>query len=424
MTRMVSVRQTGRLLVGLLFLSLPWNRQLSFRVGAVSLSLADVIIMIGGLLLMSAVMHGYTLRKPPQLAIIGVGLLFFGGLLSLVAADDITVALHTLASISLKVLMVWLIVDSVEDMCHLKQLIFLYIIAAVVISIAAIGQQVANMISGVSVQSVAGTLSARNEMVYYVVPGFLMALTFMIAQGRSGLNAWLFGLAAAICFVAVVLSRGRVGVFIATILGLTVILIRLRQLGSGLRFMRIILSIGLLFGALALGSTFLTAEYVSHLVGRYSGASLVNELADQRGSTFVRFLIIDGLLRAWLESPLIGIGLGTFKDRSPEYIDMMLLGPNVAAVQPHNAYLGLLAEAGVFALAGLLLLVTKGVGVLLQHRSGLYCEQGLRVAAGIGFVAVCLNLLTFDGLTRYVFWIFLALTLVVGHRLKGANHEA
>jgi len=424
MSDALSVRQVERLLVGLLVLALPWYRVVALDVGPISLSVVDVVIIVGGFLHFVSILQRHALRKPPPLVVIGGGLLFFGALGSLAATHNVAVSSQALASLLLKVVMMWLIVDAIENMRDLQRMIVLYIVASVAIAIPAIWQQVTNVMGGMPLESVAGTFRARNEMVTYIVPGFLMALALMMTPRGSRYRAKVFGVAAVLCFSAVVLCRGRAGVFIAAVLGVLVLFLRSRQIGSRARVIGIVVGAGILLAAIGIGVAFLDGGAISKLVNRYSIESVVGEAENERGSTFTRLLVMDGLLRAWSKSPYIGIGFGTFKERSPDYIEMGLLGRNVDVIQPHNTYLGLLAEAGPFALGGLLLLVIQGVGVLRRYHSSSDSEQRLRIAVGMGFAAISLNLFTFDGLTRYVFWILLGLSLVVANRMKVQSHGA
>jgi O-antigen ligase len=219
-----------------------------------------------------------------------------------------------------------------------------------------------------------------------------------------------YWLMATLMFSALVMSRGRAGLGIAILL--TFFLMLMLRPARRLRYkiisdMKSIFGIILVFGTVV-GFLF-TTDYKDEFLHRYTG-SVTQELNRGSGSTYFRLQIFRGLMEALSTAPCTGIGAGTFLERSSEFISFP---KGVERAQPHNTYVGLLTESGPVALVGLFLVIAAGLQVLRVQSRNDKATSALISGIGCAFLAVTLNLLTFDGLTRYGFWFFWSLSLVV-----------
>jgi len=408
----MSVRATEMAVLVLLILVLPGYRVLSVEVGPVSLSVVDLLIMFGGLLTLTAALHG---AQPPRLRLVewlGAGLLLVGTLASFLATVSVATSTQALLSLVLKLLLVWLVLDAVRGPRDVRRLVAIYVVATGLVAAFALGHQYSNVVAGRPLQSIAGTFEARNEMIFYLVPGFLlsMALAVAVPSRWARIGYWF---AAGLNSAAIAISRGRAGVAIAIVLGLGLMLFLSRRHRGRIKMLGRMVLFAFVMGVLATAlAAWDSNEYYADFAARYSPSSVEAELSNKSGSMFVRLQILRGLMDAWAESPYVGIGIGTFKERSSEFVDLPFVSPT-NLIQPHNTYLGLLAEAGPIGLTGFLILVAAGIGVFRRVRRYLLPERALMVGVGTAFVAVSLNLFTFDAFTRYGFWLFLGLCLVL-----------
>lgn len=416
----MGLRAIERALVVLLILLLPFYRVLAVKVGSVSLSVVDCLIVIGAVLSGLSVPQRLRLPSIPKTAIVGALILLAASLGSFLASTSLSTSAQAVASIVLKFLLTWLIVHAVRHPQDVREISGTYVAAACVLAGVALSQQVANILARRALESVAGTFEARNELIYYLVPGFVLAIALAWSAGRraAALRLWI---GAGIIFAGIGISRGRGGLAIATMLGIGIMPFLPRRTRNRR---------GLIFGAFslaAIGVLFAVApevqglqKYYEDYASRYAVSSVEEELSDNRGSAFIRVQVLRGVADAWRESPYVGIGLGTFKDRSAEFVHLGRQATN--AIQPHNTYLGLLAEAGPLSLLGFLSIVAAGLLLLFNIGAYDFANRALALGVATAFVAVSLNLLIFDGLTRYAFWLFLGLSLALTRMAAYSRH--
>jgi O-antigen ligase len=304
------------------------------------------------------------------------------------------------------IMLAWLVIDSLRSIENVKRLANVFVIGTSLLAFTAIGQQLNNIFAERSLQSVSGTFDARNEMIFYLVPGFLI-ITSLARSANSQLAKLIFSVGVIVHYAAIFFSRGRAGMLIVTTCFLILLIITARKPKRALAW----LCAACAFVVLSANIIVLPGKnsnlYMNKLVHRYSG-SLFQEVEANRGSAAVRIDILKGLVDAWKSEPLSGIGIGTFKNRSHEFVKSKLVNNGI---QPHNSYLGMLAEAGPFGLGGVLLLVSSG-SLVLRRREGLTEHvRWLQSGIGVAFLGVAFNLLIFDGFLRYGFWLMIGLTL-------------
>lgn len=127
-----------------------------------------------------------------------------------------------------------------------------------------------------------------------------------------------------------------------------------------------------------------------------------NTTVERSASSFEddsRWLLVQAAVQMWLDSPIVGVGMGQFRSYAGDY----LAGSGHVLV--HNTYLSFLAEGGLVALLlFVFILVFVVVALLRVHDSGKY-PLILGIVA-MGVMAGTLNLQNFRPL-----WVFLAVAL-------------
>ena len=393
-------------LVGLLLLTLPFYRALTVPLGPVHLSIADGLTMLAGLYLGSAFCMGRELAWPGRGFSIALGLFLFGVCGSIVDAHTRSRSIHFMASIGLDLVLLVTVYQCVRTAHGLRIFTRCYVAAATLVAAIAILQTVALFTGGV-LGSAAGTLAARNEMVFLLLPGFAMALASTFQRGPRRV---VYGLAAFTILTAIVLSRGRAGTAFCLLLLAWVPVLVLRT-----RSFRLLEAL-LLWGCLLLaGVVFFTGTGIGgELLGRYT-TSLQLELQDQRGSAWTRYEVLRGTWNAFESSPVFGIGAENFKLSSGQYVDSGVQAgvDDPGSIPPHSTYLGTLAETGLVGFVGLLGLVIAGLGSLRCIRHSGTEERNLVAGAAAAFTSLAAFLLVFDASARPVTWMFLGLALAV-----------
>lgn len=391
-------------LIAALLLCLPFYRALTLPVGPVHLSIADGITLLCGLYIGAAFCLGRPIAWPVRAFSVALALYLFAICGSIIDAYSRSRSIHYLASILLDLVLFVTVYQVMRTPRSLRVFTASYVTAACIVAGFAALQGMA-VLGGGGVASVAGTLAARNEMVFVLLPGFAMALASAFQRGPARLG---YVAAALLILAAVVLSRGRAGTLFCLALLMWVPLLVLRS--RGLRVVEVLV----LWGALALaGGLFFTSSGVGErLLSRYT-TSLQAEFADQRGSAWTRFEVLRGALAAYRSSPVLGIGADNFKLTSGHYVEGGDGGGlhDLSEIQPHSTYLGALAETGLLGLAGFAGLVLAG---LLSLRGLRYCRPADRpVLVGVltAFACLAAYLAVFDAGARPNTWMFLAVAL-------------
>ena len=95
--------------------------------------------------------------------------------------------------------------------------------------------------------------------------------------------------------------------------------------------------------------------------------------------------------------------------------------PGVSDIQPHNSYLGLLAESGVIAFIGLVMICWSGLKQFWMAR--IYDKQrAVMYGLGCAYLSILMIMAVFDGFVRYNFWLFLGL-LVAAAQMYGVEDK-
>jgi O-antigen ligase len=244
--------------------------------------------------------------------------------------------------------------------------------------------------------SVAGTYGARNEMLSLIVPASLFSVYLLVTSRKKLLPLVVL----IIQVVAIVISRGRLGLLTFIVIGATLYVLLNRV---SFKSLSKILAFSV---AVAVSAFFMMPDAYEQIIFRYTD-SIIAEIDDSRGSAFIRGVITRGVLDVWLENPFFGIGPGAFLHESYNYIGLSELGP----VQPHSTYLGLLAEVGVFGFLCFVIFVTVVVRV---HRKAWLIgrdHRQLMIVVALATSSELILLIGFDGFLRYPLWMLIGLSL-------------
>lgn len=379
---------------------LPFYRFMELPLGAASIGVVDLLIVgAGGLAVLYGGRRLAGLLALPLLRIGSAGL-FLGIVLSLINTVSLQTSVVFLCSLFIKYLLLALVYLGCRNRQILFRILSLYVISNTVSAAMAISQQYGLISIGYDMQSIAGSFDARNEMLYYIVPTAIVCLALILSS--RGFRRLGFVCALIILFAATVLSRGRMGLYLelAGLLGYSLFVQRRNRRAWKWVFLLAILTGGAL-GLLV--SIF--PDYWSDIQYRYI-YSVSNEYGDYRGSTYIRKENLRAVVEAWRSHPFLGIGAGTYQERSAEYGSFS----TTTDIQPHNSYLGLLAECGCLALGGVVLVGMSGLHRIFQERLAVHTKT---IVHGIGFayLAILLFMAGFDGLLRYNLWLYLGLIM-------------
>jgi O-antigen ligase len=279
-----------------------------------------------------------------------------------------------------------------------------YAAMAAIVAIVACIQGFWLILARGEVASLSSTFAARNEMVFFLVPGFAFALGLFLMAYRTWMN---LGIVVMI-FVALVLSRGRAGVFLIVLASLALLAVAWRSTrGNHVQFGRGVVVVGAI-SLVVVGFWAMQRDLASYFTNRYV-TSVSKELTEERGSVFMRVMVIRGVWDAFQTSPVVGIGAGNFKPRSQEFVDLTVNDSDL--IQPHNTYLGLLAESGLVGLLAFLGVLGSCLPTWRQLRQGVERRDWTIVTMVVALVCLLLNLATFDALARYPLWLLVGLAL-------------
>jgi O-antigen ligase len=380
-----------RYLAYTLLLLLPVYRSLNVPVGPVGVSVVDLIIALGGLCIVAELL--LTRGIPAfdnRIALLGIGLFFFAIVVSGLQAKYRAPVTVFLASLILKMILLYIIFRVTSELDDMGALLTCYLLAAGAMGAVAFVQQF-DAFRTSDPRSVAGTLDARNELTFYLAPAAVLAVSLVTAGRRRAMALGLF----VVIVVALVLSRGRAGTFLA--FAGVVTYGALVSVRATKRYVATAMLMAFVFTALL--GWWITSDSAEWLRHRYLDSFLL-EIEEERGSTYARFLILQGLWEAWQESIWFGIGPNNFKERSANYV-YLSYGDEV---QPHNSYMGTLAELGLVGLFGLLLMLLPALKAPFSNHYKHPREIVLGVS--IAYLVVLAHLMTFDAVARYPLWIF------------------
>ena len=184
-------------------------------------------------------------------------------------------------------------------------------------------------------QRVGGPIADPNDFAFFL----LAAVPLAVGVRRLGRRSWPWDLAVLLLVLAIAgtLSRGAIlGLVVMTVVALVAGMIRLR----------VVVALGVLFGT----ALSLTAALFPHLVD----VSLQQKefIAEQNVSQ--RFQLWEAAGRMTQESPLLGLGPGSFSVYSRDYMRTVPIDPLHTLDVAHNTYLEFSSELGLLGLAAFL----------------------------------------------------------------------
>jgi hypothetical protein len=394
------VLNVERGLLYLIAIALPLYRYSEIEAGGININIIDSGLIAAAIVMLGAAARGHSTKTPRGWFLFGIAILFSSALLCAALAESKWLAILYVMSMMLKFILLLLVYNAITSMAILRRFCVAFVGASSVNAAVAVLAVLANLSRG-DLRSVGGMYSNRNEMIFYLVPAFVIALAMYLEGGK--LRRFGAG-ASGVIALAVFLSRGRTGV---ALISASLFVLIVFGSSRGLRSMRLarVLAVSLTmlitFGALR----WLQPGIYEALITRYS-TSIASEVYERRGSVYLRILVLRQAELELRENPILGIGGGNFKERSRHF---EWLSMNKEDIQPHNTYLGTAVELGAIGLGGLIIILVSGFTrgryiAVLDWRDQLFA-RGLTVA----YVAMLINMFTFDAATRYGLWILLGL---------------
>lgn len=121
--------------------------------------------------------------------------------------------------------------------------------------------------------------------------------------------------------------------------------------------------------------------------------------------------------------PLLGVGIGTFSDQYPEYINLdierwsgvRMKVPLDRVLDPHNTYSGALAEWGALGFIAMSIMFFQFIRLLTICNKPAYglLSDGLRFSLLACFVGIVLNAIFIDIIMMRHLWVFLAIVFIL-----------
>jgi putative inorganic carbon (hco3(-)) transporter len=319
---------------------LPWEGMLGFPTQSLT-----VVKILGFLLLvsvtLSAIAQGTRLRAPPA-AIAAFALVLFATI-SLLASHDPAAGISKLLRYALFAGFFFIAIQLLDSRARL--------LAALKVFIASGGAAaVWGLVSFLSGHTTLarGPISEPLEFGYMLATMLPMCL-YLILEDRKLRFLWLACFLAILAATLATLSRGAfVGLVVMLIWAVLTGRIRLKGLLTAAIGLVALVAVGFsLFGPVINESVSLKGQVAKN-----------NELS--------RLTLWHGAIEMAMDRPITGIGTGQFGEQSVNYVlDDPIVLPNP---QTHNAYLEILAESGVFALAAFLFFLGSSYLTLARVR--------------------------------------------------------
>lgn len=382
---------------------LPFNRVLAIDFGLLNLSLSEIVIIFGGVAVLMDESRAFILRRNYGKYLICMILFIIACILSLVNISDLFVGFRFIFSAMIKFLEFFFVAGVLIYSANKTKFLELYIYMMVLSAVVALFQ--ISVGSGGDYEgNITGTFKFRNEFIFYVLPAALLSLMFFMIKKQTKFIIFYFLIA-----LAILLSRGRTGLFVLIFCSLLMVLVWYRTDIS--KILVILMSI-FLVGIAAFW--LLPANITDELQYRYLEAYALEQEGDT-GSSIVREVMFWNGIDKFKESPLIGHGAGDFLSISEEFVELRFFG--IDKLQPHNSFLGLLVEVAligvipIFFLIFMILKTNKNADGFKNKTFNLY---------RILILGILINLAFFDGLFRELLWFILPFGLHYPpvHRVK------
>jgi O-antigen ligase len=218
----------------------------------------------------------------------------------------------------------------------------------------------------------------------FAITALPIALAFYIWARNRREQFW-FGLAVPVILMGIVATQSRaplMSVLISVPIVLWLARGKLKSMGmlaGNRRIRRMFFWIGLAGASVVLVS----GAFFLPLLERLSGA--IDSLTSPRGTIALRVILWKAALKAFLSSPLTGIGIGNFHliDQVVPEIRLEPVYYYIRGLSAHSLALHYLAETGILGLAALLNLAVQGIrrtGQIFKMTSD---ESDMQVSAGL-----------------------------------------
>ena len=388
----------GECFIAILTISLLFHR-LPILAGAGPISMIDLIVILGVLYLVWSIFKGDKLFLPKELVIPPL-LLFIISTLALITGfiSDYKIAtiifsISMLLKMSLILLMFYFCITKNVNISIIDSILKAYVL---IVFFCVVIQYLGFPLFGYSEGSPAAFYNGRNEMIM----AFLPISLYVSFKDRPKLFFII------ICFLVLLLSRGRTGMLIFVVMSILMVLINKNKF-------RVLF--GLLFAS-AIGLYFLPSNFLEEYYYRFFFSAFA-EYDDSRGSIGIRLVLYDNIFNVIKEDYtivdyLLGHGESGFRNLSKSFYGMRELG--YVELQPHNTFLGQFVNFGILSLCVFLLFISYSMFYLYKQRD---------LCLLIALLSAILNLIVFDYISGYIVYFLISLFLIQSYQASIGNYE-
>lgn len=348
---------------------------------------------------------------PDKIVLIGIGLFFFGGVLSFFGNPFSYTGLGMLKSWFLfPIIFGYLLWSEIREDAKRERVLWLWflVLMGVVLrslSFFATGEMTYD-------GRLSGDFTSPNFLAFFLAPGIFLSLSFLLTATEEQKRGKILFLGTCLTlFFFVLFLTHSYGVWMGVIVALLSFFFG-RAFANGIKKEWRILGL-IFFAALSL---FVFDQ------GSEKWQALIHE--EERSSLSSRMMIWQATLKIAIDHPLLGIGVGRFQEMYLAY--QVYFPPYLewAVPEPHNIFLAVFLATGIVGLIGFLIFFSRMI-FLLTQRTFVFGEtkkqQGAVLMLSLWVLFLCYGLFDtpyFKNDLAYLFFLMVALSLSVKLRVK------
>lgn len=384
-----------RVLLLVLVAALPWEGALGYPSETISVVKILGVLLLGGWIIQAA---AGSLRVQLPASLLPVALFACAIGLSLLFSPDPSAGLVKTLRYGLYMVFLFLVIQITGGRAHVQRILQVFVLSA---AAAAAWALYRFLIVG-DVPRAAGPITDPNDFGYLEACALPLAGYVLAAErGRRLLWATCFALMCGAVLAS--LSRGA----LVGLGGLLLWALATRRVPFGGVVLGATTVLAIAALALVIWSPVINDRLESH-----------NKIAQQNVDSRIAFW--SGAIGMWADRPLTGVGVGRYRIEASNYVR----NSRIVLDQPatHNAYLEILAEAGVIGLIAFLAFLTETWGLLSRAARTAHAKldvDGRRLATAMQgtLVVAMVSALFISAELTMPFWLIGALAAVVAGSL-------